>query len=93
MTDVSGLAISYFPVCGCKFDGSTEWLGFHFHGRSRTPVENLVDAGEGPVSAFYLDNQVEGKVAVGGVNSAHCTGDFVDTNMEGTSQWKLTWTA
>ena len=39
----------------------------------RTPVENLVDTDEEPVFAFYLDNQVDGELAFGGVNSAHCT--------------------
>ena len=30
------------------------------YGRVCTPVERLVDTGEGPVLAFYLDNLVDG---------------------------------
>ena len=39
----------------------------------RTPVEGLVDAGAKPVFAFYLGNQVDEKLTIGGVNSAHYT--------------------
>ena len=42
----------------------------------RIPVQGLVDAGEEPVFAFYLDNQVDGEMTVGGVNSAYYTGVF-----------------
>ena len=43
----------------------------------RTPMRGLVDAGEEPVFAFYLDNQVDGKLTMGGVNCEHYTEDFV----------------
>merc|ERR1712211_55709 len=55
----------------------------------RTPVEGLVDAGAEPVFAFYLGNQVDGELTIGGVNSAHYTGDFAYTNLESTSYWQV----
>ena len=57
----------------------------------RTPVVNLVDTGEEPVFAFYLDNQVDGELAFGGVNSAHCTEILVYMNLESTSYWQVNW--
>ena len=56
----------------------------------RTLVENLVEIGEEPVFAFYLDNQVDGELAFGGVNSAHCT-EIVYMNLESTSYWQVNW--
>ena len=57
--------------------------------RVRTPVEGLVGAGAEPVFAFYLENQVDDKLTIGGVNSAHYTGDFAYTNLECTSYWQI----
>ena len=54
-------------------------------------MENLVDTGEEPVFAFYLDNQVDGELAFGGVNSAHCTEILVYMNLESTSYWQVNW--
>merc|ERR1712122_440899 len=48
-----------------------------------------VDAGAEPVFAFYLGNQVDGELTIGGVNSAHYTGDFAYTNLESTSYWQV----
>ena len=50
-----------------------------------TPVEGLVDAGAEPVFAFYLGNQVNEDLTIGGVTSAHYTGDFAYTNLGSTS--------
>ena len=58
---------------------------FHFVDGVRTPVEGLVDAGAEPVFAFYLGNQVNEELTIGGVTSAHYTGDFAYTNLESTS--------
>ena len=41
---------------------------FHFVDGNRTPVKGLVDAGAEPVFAFYLKNQVDGKLTINGVN-------------------------
>ena len=60
-------------------------------GTFRTPVENLVDTGEEPVFAFYLDNQVDGELAFGGVKSVHCTDIFVYMYLESTSYWQVNW--
>ena len=54
------------PELWCRVAAPCTWT-------LRTPVENLVDTGEEPVFAFYLDNHVDGELAFGGVNSAHCT--------------------
>ena len=45
-------------------------------------MEALVDAGAEPVFAFYLGNQVDKKLTIGGVNSAHYTRDFAYTKIE-----------
>ena len=55
----------------------------------RTPVENLVNTGEEPVFAFYLENQIDEELAFGGVNSAHCSEILVYINLESTSYWQL----
>ena len=39
--------------------------------------------------AFHLDDQVNGKLTIVGVNSAHYTGDFVYTNLEIISCWHV----
>ena len=49
---------------------------FHFVDRVHTPVESLVDAGAEPVVAFYLEDQVNEKLTISDVNSAHYTGDI-----------------
>ena len=53
-------------------------------------MESLVDTSE-LVFAFYLDNQVDGELAFGGVNSAHCTEILVYMNLESTSYWQVNW--
>ena len=50
----------------------------------RTPVKGLVNAGAEPVFAFYLEDQVDEKLTINGVNSAHYTEDFAYTNLEST---------
>ena len=39
-------------------------------------MESLVDAGAKPVFAFYLEGQVNEKLTISDVNSAHYTGDM-----------------
>ena len=48
-----------------------------------------MDAGAEPVFAFYLGNQVNEELTIGGVTSAHYTGDFAYTNLESTSYWQV----
>ena len=51
-------------------------LPSHFVGGVHTPVESLVDAGAEPAFAFYLEGQVNEKLTISDVNSAHYTGDM-----------------
>ena len=48
-----------------------------------------MDAGEEPVFAFHLDNQVNGRLTIDGVNSAHYAGVFVHTNLVSISYWHV----
>ena len=41
------------------------------------------------VFAFYLDYQVDGKLATVGVDNARYQGEFGYTNFESTSHWKV----
>ena len=50
------------------------------HLRRRLTLLEL-DAGEDPVFDFYLDNQVDGKLTIGGVHGAHFTGGEPATGM------------
>ena len=45
-------------------------------------MEGLVNAGAEPVFAFYLENQVDEKLTINGVNKAHYTEDFAYTSLE-----------
>ena len=42
-----------------------------------------------PVFAFYLGNLVNEELTIGGVTSAHYTGDFAYTKLESTSYWQV----
>ena len=77
--DVSGTGWRFrtFSCVVAKLTESTEWLGLHFHGQSRMPVENHVNAGEVPVFAFYFGNQVKQELAW----NTRCTKVSVCTNM------------
>ena len=90
MTDVSGWGVSYSLG---KIDGISRrpvWLGVPF------PWTEFVlqckvwwMLGEELVFAFYFDNQVDGEMTVGGVNSSYSTGVFVYSNLESTSYWQV----
>ena len=53
----------------------------------RTPVTDLVNAGAEPVFAFYLEDQVDEKLTINGVNSAHYTENFACTRLENTKNY------
>ena len=53
----------HFPVPFCGTEFILQWKG-------------LVDAGAEPVFAFYLEGQVNEKLTISDVNSAHYTGDI-----------------
>lgn len=76
ISDVSGLGIGYVAgkfdgICGLAFD-SISVNGI------KTPFHQLVDQGvlESPVISFYLGNNKDGEMVVGGIDSAHYTGDI-----------------
>ena len=60
---------------------------FHFVDGVRTPVKGLVDAGAEPVFAFYLENQVDEKLTINGVNRTHYTENFAYTCLESTKSY------
>ena len=51
--------------------------------------EELHSVDEESVFAFHLDNQVNGKLTMDGVNSAHLAGVFVYTDLVSISQWHV----
>ena len=53
----------------------------------RTPVKGLVNAGAKPVFAFYFEDQVDEKLTINGVNSAHYTENFAYTSLESTKSY------
>merc|ERR1712226_1679729 len=42
-----------------------------------------------PVFAFYLGNQAAGELTIGGVDSAHYTGDFTYVPLQSKSYWQV----
>ena len=58
-------------------------------------MRRAIGSMRGPVFAFHLGNQVNGKLTIDGVNSAHYTGDFVYSNLVSISyivSWVPPWT-
>ena len=67
-------------------------------GKSRTlqegPTVELhfwvqVDPGDEPFFAFHFGNQVNGKLTIDGINSAHYTEDFEYANLVCASYWRV----
>ena len=56
-------------------------------GRGSYSSESLVDAGAEPVFAFYLEDQVDEKLTINGVNRAHYTENFAYTSLENTKNY------
>ena len=63
------------------------YFPFHFVDGVRTPVKGLVNTGAEPVFAFHLENQVDEKLTINGVNSAHYTENFAYTSLESTKSY------
>lgn len=92
VTDATGLGAAY--KLG-KFDGI---LGLAFPILSvnsvPTPFENMVDQGlvSSSIFAFYLGNsdKDEGELLLGGVDSAHYTGDFTYVPLREATYWEIT---
>ena len=51
---------------------SAAWLGSHFSGIGAYASVRSQNAGEELVFAFYLDNQVDGKLTISGINGVAC---------------------
>jgi len=89
--DVSGLGVSY-ALAG--FDGicGMGWDSISVDG-VQTPVQALVASGEMPESvfAFHLGAtaSTDGELTLGGVNSAHYTGEFSYVPLVSKSYWQV----
>jgi len=89
VTDVSGLGIAY--TLG-KFDGicGMGWDSISVDGVP-TPLQGLMGTGElaDPSFAFFLGNNAAGELTLGGVNSAHYTGDFNYVPLDSKTYWHI----
>merc|ERR1719240_2502484 len=89
VTDVSGLGISYSLG---KFDGicGMAWGTISVDGVP-TPLEALVATGEleEEVFAFYLGDEADGELLIGGVDADHYTGDFDYVPLSQLSYWEV----
>jgi len=87
--DTSGLGIGYRFG---KFDGicGLGWDSISVDG-VKTPFHALMDTGllPEPVFAFYLGNNADGELVLGGVDSAHYSGDFVYVPLKSQSYWEV----
>lgn len=89
VNNVKGLGLGY--TLG-KFDGicGLAWDRISVDG-VQTPVQALVASGElpEPVFAFYMGNNVDGELTIGGVDKAHYTGDFTYVPLSSEDYWSV----
>jgi hypothetical protein len=89
VNNVKGLGLGY--TLG-KFDGicGMAWDRISVDG-VRTPVRALVESGKlpEPVFAFYLGNNADGELTIGGVDTAHYTGDFTYVPLSSEDYWSV----
>jgi len=87
--DVSGLGVGYSIG---KFDGicGMGWDSISVDG-VQTPVQALVASGEmpEPVFGFYIGDNKDGELTIGGVNSNYFTGDFTYIPLKDKSYWEI----
>merc|ERR1711934_185262 len=87
--DVSGLGAGYSIG---KFDGicGMGWDSISVDG-VQTPVQALVASGEmpEPVFGFYIGDNKDGELTIGGVNSNYFTGDFTYIPLKDKSYWEI----
>lgn len=89
VNNVKGLGLGYTlghfdGICGLAWDRiSVDGV--------QTPVQALVASGElpEPVFAFYLGNNVDGELTIGGVDKAHYTGDFTYVPLSSEDYWSV----
>jgi len=87
--DTSGLGLGYRLG---KFDGicGMGWDSISVNG-VKTPFHALVDSGnlQEPVFAFYLGNNADGELTIGGVDSSRYSGEFVYVPLKSKSYWEV----
>jgi hypothetical protein len=87
--DVSGLGVGYSighfdGICGMGWDSiSVDGV--------QTPVQALMASGQmpEPVFGFYIGNNKDGELTVGGVNNNYYTGDFTYVPLKDKSYWEI----
>jgi len=89
VTDVSGLGVGYSIG---KFDGicGMGWDSISVDG-VQTPVQALVASGKlaEPVFGFYIGDNRNGELTLGGVNSDYFTGEFTYVPLKSKSYWEI----
>jgi len=89
VNDVSGLGVGYSIG---KFDGicGMGWDSISVDG-VQTPVQALVASGKltEPVFGFYIGDNKDGELTIGGVNSNYFTGDFTYVPLKDKSYWEI----
>lgn len=87
--DTSGLGLGYRMG---KFDGicGMGWDSISVN-QVKTPFHALVDSGllAQPVFAFYLGNNADGELVIGGVDETHYSGEFVYVPLKSQSYWEV----
>lgn len=89
VNDVKGLGLAYTVgkfdgICGMAWDSiSVDHV--------QTPVQALVASGElpEPAFAFFLGNNADGELTIGGVDKAHYTGDFTYVPLSSEDYWSV----
>jgi len=91
VTDVSGLGLGYNSLLG-HFDGiaGLGWDSISVDG-VQTPLQALIASGElaEPIFAFFMGNNADGELTLGGVNTNHYSGDFTYVPLCSTTYWQV----
>merc|ERR1711998_746778 len=89
VNNVKGLGVAYSIG---KFDGicGMAWDRISVDG-VQTPVQALVASGEmpEPVFGFYIGDNKDGELTIGGVNKNYFTGDFTYIPLKDKSYWEI----
>lgn len=89
VNNVKGLGVAF--TVG-KFDGicGMGWDTISVDG-VQTPLQGLLASGQlpEPVFAFYMGNQVDGELVLGGVDSAHYSGEFAYVPLQSKGYWQV----
>jgi hypothetical protein len=87
VNDVSGLGVGYSIG---KFDGicGMGWDSISVDG-VQTPVQALMPKLDQQMFAFYIGDNKQGELTLGGVNSQYYTGDFTYVPLKDKSYWEI----